>query len=421
MENPVAKIQENLRLGVKAARTGRNEEARNHLKAVLEQDEKNIIAMFWLAFVAPEPAESLHLLQRVLELEPDNERAKAGLLWVQQQIDSKASLGEPELTQSQALELSESLREQFLSKTEAQQRAKKGALAHRARRTIDPLLALTVILGAAIILTLGAWLIISGVSEDRIGWFLTFTKGAQTHKPAGESQVVESQPLSPSATTALKKSFTSQSDTIVMSQLQNPTGAEPAAHAYVMASSEVSSQEALSAKDILVSNEPVEFIGPGQLLPDGSRLFQPVDETLLVHQPASPDEKWIEVNVTEQRVTAWEGVVPVMSFLSSTGLPGTPTVLGEFNIYWKLESTLMSGPDYYLPGVPYTMYFYRGYGLHGAYWHNNFGQPMSHGCVNLSIEEAKQLFQWAEPVIPAGETQVVATVDNPGTLVVVHE
>jgi lipoprotein-anchoring transpeptidase ErfK/SrfK len=95
--------------------------------------------------------------------------------------------------------------------------------------------------------------------------------------------------------------------------------------------------------------------------------------------------------------------------------------LGEFNIYWKLESTLMAGPNYYLPDVPYTMYFYGGYALHGAYWHNNFGQPMSHGCVNLSIADSQTLFEWADPVIPPGQTQVVATAENPGTLVVVHQ
>jgi hypothetical protein len=277
------------------------------------------------------------------------------------------------------------------------------------------------ILGAATLLTLGSWLALSGVSEEGVALFLSLAKSAQPHKPAREPQLVERQALSPSTIPASKKSFTSQSDTIVISQLQKPVEAEPAAQTYVPEASEASSPGPLSATDILVSNRPVEFIGPGQLLPDGSSLFQTVDETLLAHQPASPAEKWIEVNVTEQRVTAWEGSVPVMSFLSSTGLPGTPTVLGEFNIYWKLESTLMTGPDYYLPDVPYTMYFYRGYGLHGAYWHNNFGQPMSHGCVNLKIEEAKQLFEWAEPLIPAGKTQVVATVDNPGTLVVVHE
>jgi lipoprotein-anchoring transpeptidase ErfK/SrfK len=67
------------------------------------------------------------------------------------------------------------------------------------------------------------------------------------------------------------------------------------------------------------------------------------------------------------------------------------------------------------------MYFYNGYGLHGAYWHNNFGQPMSHGCVNLSNENSKSLFEWADPVIPPGQTQVVSSADNPGTLVLVHE
>lgn len=81
----------------------------------------------------------------------------------------------------------------------------------------------------------------------------------------------------------------------------------------------------------------------------------------------------------------------------------------------------MTGYNYYLPDVPYTMYFYGGYGLHGTYWHSNFGQPMSHGCVNLKTEEAKQLFEWAGPVLPAGQTQVEATANNPGTLVVVHE
>ena len=64
---------------------------------------------------------------------------------------------------------------------------------------------------------------------------------------------------------------------------------------------------------------------------------------------------------------------------------------------------------------------YGGYALHGAYWHNNFGQPMSHGCVNFRPAEAKKLFEWADPIIPEGRTQVTATADNPGTLVVVHK
>jgi lipoprotein-anchoring transpeptidase ErfK/SrfK len=111
----------------------------------------------------------------------------------------------------------------------------------------------------------------------------------------------------------------------------------------------------------------------------------------------------------------------VFSFTASTGLTYTPTVLGEFNIYWKLKSTLMTGPGYYLPNVPYTMYFYGSYAIHGTYWHDNFGTPMSHGCVNLKTDDAQKLFDWAGPVLSPGQTQVVATTDNPGTLVVAHE
>jgi len=90
----------------------------------------------------------------------------------------------------------------------------------------------------------------------------------------------------------------------------------------------------------------------------------------------------------------------VRSVTVSTGLPGTPTVEGEFRIYQKLLSQTMSGPGYYLPGVPYVMYFHQGYGLHGTYWHSNFGQPMSHGCVNLPTQEAKWFFYWAEVGTP---------------------
>ncbi|HEY86146.1 MAG TPA: L,D-transpeptidase family protein [Chloroflexi bacterium] len=110
-------------------------------------------------------------------------------------------------------------------------------------------------------------------------------------------------------------------------------------------------------------------------------------------------EHWIDVNLSTQTLTAYEGQVPVYSTLVSTGMWGTPTVVGTFQIYVKHYSALMTGgygaSYYYLPDVPYVMYFYGGYGLHGAYWHNNFGAPMSHGCVNLSVGDAAWLFNWA--------------------------
>ena len=105
--------------------------------------------------------------------------------------------------------------------------------------------------------------------------------------------------------------------------------------------------------------------------------------------------RWIDVDLTNQMVYAYEGDTVVNSFVVSTGTWMTPTVTGKYKIWIKLKKTSMSGPGYYLPDVPYVMYFYKGYGLHGTYWHNNFGTPMSHGCVNLSIPDAEWLYNWA--------------------------
>jgi len=119
------------------------------------------------------------------------------------------------------------------------------------------------------------------------------------------------------------------------------------------------------------------------------------------YQPPKPAEavgngdRWIDVDLTNQMVYAYEGDVIVNSFLVSTGTWLTPTVTGEYKIYVKYRSAPMTGPGYYLPNVPYIMYFYKSYGLHGTYWHNNFGTPMSHGCVNLRTDDAAWLFDWA--------------------------
>jgi lipoprotein-anchoring transpeptidase ErfK/SrfK len=114
---------------------------------------------------------------------------------------------------------------------------------------------------------------------------------------------------------------------------------------------------------------------------------------------------WIDVDLSEQVLTAYEDWTPVRVITVSTGLPGTPTPVGQFRIWVKFRADDMEGPGYYLPDVPYAMYFHLGYGLHGTYWHNNFGQPMSHGCVNLPTTDAEWLFNWSEV----------------GTLVNVHE
>ena len=110
--------------------------------------------------------------------------------------------------------------------------------------------------------------------------------------------------------------------------------------------------------------------------------------------------KWIEVVLADQRLNAWEDGRIVMTTPISSGVRTHPTVRGTFKIYAKYARTRMTGPGYDLPNVPYVMYFSGSFGLHGTYWHNNFGRPMSHGCVNLPTSTAAWLFQWAPKGTP---------------------
>jgi LysM repeat protein len=140
-----------------------------------------------------------------------------------------------------------------------------------------------------------------------------------------------------------------------------------------------------------ISNPSLIYVGQVLQIPSGGNSTPSPSPS-----PSAPTSgRWIDVNLSAQQVTAYQGNTPVRSTLASTGLWGTPTPTGQFHIYAKYASTLMSGPGYYLPGVPYTMYFYRGYAIHGTYWHSNFGQPMSHGCVNLPTSEAQWFYNWA--------------------------
>ena len=109
---------------------------------------------------------------------------------------------------------------------------------------------------------------------------------------------------------------------------------------------------------------------------------------------------WIEIDLSEQMLYAYDGDTLVNSFLVSTGVAAHPTVTGTYYIYVKYLYTDMTGPGYYLPDVPYTMYFYSGYGIHGTYWHNNFGHPMSHGCVNMRTSDAGWMFDFSEVGTP---------------------
>lgn len=177
------------------------------------------------------------------------------------------------------------------------------------------------------------------------------------------------------------------------------------------------------------SGAKIAYFENQPIVPDFQEI-SPLPESLALEREAvlgvTTDDRWIEIDLSEQRLKAHDGQRVVYNFLVSTGKWGrTPT--GTYHVYQKLKYTKMSGGSrelhtyYYLPNVPYVMYFYKGFGMHGTYWHQNFGQPMSHGCINLATPDAEKLFYWSSPVLPEGQKVVQATKDNPGIKVVIHD
>lgn len=140
----------------------------------------------------------------------------------------------------------------------------------------------------------------------------------------------------------------------------------------------------------------------------------------------------IEVDLAVQHLYAFEGDQKVYDFVISSG-KWFPTPTGIFHIWGKFKYTKMSGGNpltgtyYYLPNVPFVQFFSndeiaasRGFSLHGVYWHNNFGHPMSHGCVNMRTEDAEVLFNWTNPTVDPALNSVLATKLDQGTEVRIY-
>lgn len=142
-----------------------------------------------------------------------------------------------------------------------------------------------------------------------------------------------------------------------------------------------------------------------------------------IEMPA--EARWIRVDLSAQVVIVYENGRAIRGFIISSGLPSTPTVLGEYRIRTKVRAQTMSGgvgAGYYsLPNVQWVQYFYADYSFHGTYWHSDFGRPKSHGCINMTNADAKWLFDWAGPEWDGKAAWFKSTKDNAGTLVIVHE
>ena len=144
---------------------------------------------------------------------------------------------------------------------------------------------------------------------------------------------------------------------------------------------------------------------------------------------ATGERRWIDVSILKQALVAYEGERPVYATLVSTGRDGIgdpeethSTIQGTFLVHTKHVTVTMDGDDagdeFDLRDVPWVQYFTAGYALHAAYWHDDFGTPRSHGCVNLAPLDASFLFAWTDPVVPEGWHAALSL--TKGTLVHTH-
>jgi hypothetical protein len=141
--------------------------------------------------------------------------------------------------------------------------------------------------------------------------------------------------------------------------------------------------------------------------------------------PISPNalDKRIEIDLTRQRLTAVEGGRPVFTTRTATGYFEGDTPIGEFTIERKQPTRHMAsnlqGNEFDLPGVPWVCYIsWTGVSFHGTYWHNNYGAPQSHGCINLTPDAAKWVYRWTNPFVPSNEDYVET---DQGTRVIIFE
>lgn len=345
----------------------------------------------WLALAAASnPRESVEYMRKALALNPNSQRAQRGMEWAMRRLGEtpKAGVSPQKEEQSKVTPEAQATRPE---KTESGKNPKK-------RNLLLPILLM--VMGCAVLL-FAAW---SAVNSPVLASIINMAapKPVQpvTHlqsfaqvdiaKPSAmDVPIVIAQPtaqvVAPTATLMPKPTATQAPATVAPTatqmveaaatdtQVAEPTAAQP----------EMTSVPAVVSAEIVADTPTAEYSAP----------------TAAANVPPSTTgsggEHWIDVNLSQQRVYAYEGDTVVNSFVVSTGTWQTPTVTGSYKVWIKLRSTDMSGPGYYLPDVPFTMYFYKGYGLHGTYWHNNFGTPMSHGCVNLSIPDAEWLYNFS--------------------------
>jgi lipoprotein-anchoring transpeptidase ErfK/SrfK len=326
----------------------------------------------WLILAAvASPRASMKYIEQALQINPESQRARRAMTWALQRLQGTAPKME----------------------APARDQARESAGSAKPKRTrrpaVFPVLLLT--LGCLVVI-FAAWTasstpalasLLSGVSPPtepaHPPVWARVSIAKPTYTPVPELALAQASPASPSP-------FPTQIPPTPLPTSTPEFEALPADEPVPTPAPESVDTPGVLSMEVLVDT-PTPEVPPTSAYAQASPKPQ--------QAPVGDGVRWIDINLSEQRLYAYEGNIMINSFLVSTGTWATPTVTGTFQIWNKTRIQDMSGPGYYLPDVPYVMYFYRDYGIHGTYWHNNFGTPMSHGCVNLTIPDSEWLYNWA--------------------------
>jgi lipoprotein-anchoring transpeptidase ErfK/SrfK len=323
----------------------------------------------WLILAAvASPQASVDYIKKALEANPESPRARKGMLWAMQRLQAEP----PAAAASKPA-------------TSADSPAPWAGKSRKTPRFVLP--ALIFVLGCGV-LAVAAWSAVNNPALAAIWSAGGAQQSLATAQPQTWAQAELPKPTYTPAAVSYVQAFSTPTIPAILSthtQVLEPSptaGNTPTAE--WTPTPEITSTPGLMEAAIVADTPTSEYTVP-TLAPEQRPSIA----------AAVYGERWIDVDLSRQMVAAYEGDTLMNSFIVSTGTWQTPTVTGTYKIWIKLRSTTMTGPGYYLPNVPYAMYFYKGYGLHGTYWHNNFGTPMSHGCVNLTIADAEWLYNFA--------------------------
>ena len=344
-----------------ALKAGRKAEARRLLEQVVAEYPQEFRGWLWLASIADSPQAALAHVERAAALNPGHPSVTQARAWAEKRLADKQPVATAATVAPAAAPAPEPTVE-------------------REKRPFPFLFwggAAALIL---ILLLVGVW----------------FVGGNGRTTPTTTSNPAHEQPAAP-LTVASVDDEAAGGAIDTADTLPDPT----------MTPASQPTRSLIQAKSVAAASDPLPT-WTATPLPTATPTATPTPEPTFVanrdyiQRPAGvrPDERWIDINLTTQTLTAYEGDTAVFSTLISSGISTRRTVTGQFRVWHRNLSQTMDGRrlgyDYYLENVPYVMYFYRDFAIHGTYWHNNFGAPMSSGCVNMKIDEAEWLYNWSQ-------------------------